>query len=288
MEMRMTTDLETALPAEIGFNFEELKNELTERLHHYNALVVTEDAIKEAKADLANLRKLREAIETRRKEVKKKCMEPYNAFEAQVKELTALIDAPVAAINGQIKAFDEQEKAKKLEEIAAAYEELVQDAVRDIIPLKRILDPKWLNKSTTMKSIHEAIATIANRTKIDVLYLESAVQPEHLTAVRAKYIETLNIDAALDHRDKLVEAEKAFKRQEEARVQRTAQRTERDSYEAVPDKNPPAAAQEPVREAPRQDEETIYLLRLEFQLSMDQANRLKKFLVDNHINYRKI
>lgn len=279
MEMRMTTDLETELPAEIGFNFDELKTELTERLHHYNNLVVTEDAIKEAKADLAKLRKLKDAIDTRRKEVKRQCMAPYNAFEAQVKELTALIDAPVAAINGQIKAFDEQEKAKKYEEISAAYTELIPEEYHDIIPLRRILDQKWLNKGTTMKSIREAISTIANRTKIDLRYIESATAPEHLTAVRAKYIETLNMDAAMDHRDALVATQQAF----------THREAERATYQTPVENAAPVADQEPVTEAPRQEQlETIYLLRLEFQLSKTQATALKDFLVRHNINHRKI
>ena len=280
MEMRMTTDLETALPAEIVFNFEELKSELTERLHHYNTLVVTEDAIKDAKTDLANLRKLKDAIETRRKDVKRQCMEPYNAFEARVKELTALIDAPVAAINGQIKTFEEQEKEKKRAEIAAAYEELVPEEYHDIIPLNRILDPKWLNKGTTMKSISEAISQIANRTKIDMLYIESATEPEHLTAVRSRYIETLNIEAALDHRDRLVATKQAFQQRE---AQRAALQTQAEE-------KPPVAVQEPVREcaAKQSSPEKLYSLRLEFHLTMDQANELKQFLAAKNINYTKI
>ena len=47
MEFIMSTDLTTALPKEIGFNFEELKAELAEKLDYYNNLVVTEDTIKE-------------------------------------------------------------------------------------------------------------------------------------------------------------------------------------------------------------------------------------------------
>ena len=280
LEMKMTTDLQTALPAEIGFNFEELKTELTERLHHYNTLVVTEDAIKEAKADLANLRKLKDAIETRRKEVKQLCMAPYNAFEAQVKELTKLIDKPVAAINDQVKSFEKLEQAKKLEEIAAAYEELVPDTLWEIIPLKRILDQKWLNKGTSMKSIREDISTIANRTKVDIMYLESAIAPEYLTAVRTKYIETLNIDAALDCRDALVAAERAFQKRE----------AQRPMYQPPVEKPAPVAVQEPVRapEAQPIPDEKMYVLRLQFQLTMNQANALKQFLADNDINYTKI
>lgn len=110
MEFIMSTDLTTALPKEIGFNFEELKAELAEKLDYYNNLVVTEDTIKEGKAEKAKLNKLREAVESKRKEIKKECMAPYTDFEAKVKELVAMIDAPVAAIDGQLKVFEEQRR----------------------------------------------------------------------------------------------------------------------------------------------------------------------------------
>ena len=289
MEMRMTTDLTTALPAEIIFNFDELKIELTERLHHYNTLVVTEDAIKEAKEDLAKLRKLKEAIENRRKEVKRMCLEPYNAFESKVKELTALIDAPVGAINGQIKSFDEQEKSKKRSEIEAAYNELVPEAFKDIIPLDRIFDPRWLNKGTTMKSIQEAITKKMQRVNADMTVLDM-VDPKYLPAVKAKYIETLDIAEALNHRDQIEAAEQAFKQQEEARQQRAAQRAAWENHAPQAEEKTPVAAQEPVREpAPQpRKEEKMYALRLEFQLTMQQADALKAFLINNHINYTKI
>lgn len=286
LEMKMTTDLQTALPAVIEFNFDELKNELEERLHHYNTLVVTEDAIQDAKSDRANLRKLREAIETRRKEVKRECERPYKAFETKVKELTALIDAPIASIDRQVKSFEEQEKEKKREEIGAAYDELVPDEFRDIIPLDRILDPKWLNKSTPMKSVRDELAAAAYRTKVDVLYLESAVAPEYLTAVRAKYVETLNIDAALYYRDALIATEQTFGRQEEAMDRRTAQRTACEAQRPQADEQPPVAVQEPARDPG--EEEKVYSLRLQFQLTMNQANALKRFLMENNINYTKI
>lgn len=279
MEMRMTTDLETALPAEIGFNFEELKAELTERLQHYNTLVVTEEAIKEAKADLAKLRKLKDAIETRRKEVKRQCMAPYNAFETQVKELTALIDAPVAAINGQVKAFEEQEKAAKQHDIETLYEELVPDTIKEIIPLNRILDPRWLNKSTTMKSIQEDIQTRVQRVNVDMTLLD-LVDPKYKAAVRAKYIETLDITTAMNHRDKLVAADLAFQQRE----------AERATFQPPIQEKPPVTAQEPDREptpTPK-TEEKLYSLRLEFQITMNQANELKRYLETTGIQYTKI
>ena len=65
-----------ALPTTIDFNFEALKLGLSQSLAKYDGLVVTEDDIKGAKDDRAKLNKLREALEAKRKEVKRECMAP--------------------------------------------------------------------------------------------------------------------------------------------------------------------------------------------------------------------
>ena len=76
---------------EIEFNFDQLKEEISVQLKRYTNMVVTEETIKLAKEDKAELNKLMKALDTRRKEVKKECMEPYEAFASKVKELTDLI-----------------------------------------------------------------------------------------------------------------------------------------------------------------------------------------------------
>ena len=114
MEFVMGNSLET-LPKTIDFNFEELKGQLAESLALYTGLVVTEDGIKGAKEDRAKLNKLREALENKRKEVKRECMAPYTDFEAKVKELVGLIDQPIAAIDAQLKAVIDRTVARWLE-----------------------------------------------------------------------------------------------------------------------------------------------------------------------------
>lgn len=288
MELRMTTDLDKALPAVIDFNFEELKSELTERLDYYNHLVVTEDAIQDGKTDRANLRKLREALETRRKEVKKQCEAPYKAFEAQVKELVALIDAPIAAIDCQVKNFEQMQRDQKQSEIETVYDELVPDYIREILPLGRILDQKWLNKSTSMKSIREAIETRVKRTNVDMALIDG-VQPQYMTAVRAKYIATLDVNLAMDERDKLMAAEQAFQQRE----------AELAAYQSPVKEAPPVPVQEPVRPNPVPNvipesdvnpvkQERLYLLKLEMHLTKNQADHLKAFLSNEGISYRNI
>ena len=57
--------------SQIDFNSDELKAQLQENLQKYEGLVVTENAIQEAKKTKADLNKFRTAIETERKRVKK-------------------------------------------------------------------------------------------------------------------------------------------------------------------------------------------------------------------------
>lgn len=264
MEFIMSTDLTTALPKEIGFNFEELKAELAEKLDYYNNLVVTEDTIKEGKAERAKLNKLREAVESKRKEIKKECMAPYTDFEAKVKELVAMIDAPVAAIDGQLKVFEEQRREEKRKAIETVYDEIVPDEIKAIMPLDRIFDQRWLNTTFKIEAVGEAIGNLADKIDDDLTVLDT-IEPEFSTAVRAKYMETLDIGAALRHKKALQDAAEAAKKREASM----------------------AVDNEKIVEQPRVQEK-LYLLRLEFHLTQPQATALKQFLSSNGIQYTKI
>ena len=139
MEFVMGNSLET-LPKTIDFNFEELKGQLAESLALYTGLVVTEDGIKGAKEDRAKLNKLREALENKRKEVKRECMAPYTDFEAKVKELVGLIDQPIAAIDAQLKEYEEkilgaEERMLVIEQ--RIYSEIVAYVARTLPQLQR-------------------------------------------------------------------------------------------------------------------------------------------------------
>ena len=215
MEFVMSTDLNTALPKVIGFNFEELKAELTARLDYYNSLVVTEDTIKEGKAERAKLSKLREAVEAKRKEVKREYMAPYTDFESKVKELVAIIDAPIAAIDGQLKAFDDLRREEKRAEIQKTYAALVPAEMQTILPLERIFDPKWLNATVKIKAVEAELAAMVQQTEDDLQVLDM-VEPEFADAVRARYMETLSIGTALRYKQTLVAAAEAAKRRAEA------------------------------------------------------------------------
>ena len=90
----------------ISLNYEELKRELAAKVEPYKGLIVTEDAIPTAKADLANIRRLMKALDDRRKEVKKEYEAPLKDFEAQIKDIISVANEAADNIDGQIKAFE--------------------------------------------------------------------------------------------------------------------------------------------------------------------------------------
>lgn len=285
LEFVMQTDLATALPAVLEFNFEDLKKALAERMELYRGLVVTEDGIKAAKQDLADLNKLREAIEAKRKEVKKACMAPYTEFEGRVKELVQLVDVPIAAIDGQLKEYEEKRRAEKRAEIAAIYEETVGE-LKGILPFERLWRDEWYNTAWSMKKIREAIVAAEGKVASDLEVL-STVESEFAEAVRLKYLEALDLNAALAERARLQERAAKLREYEEQR--RRAAEAEAAS---VPEAERAEAAAKDAGQAEAAPatgaEETVYLLRFECQLTRSQAMELSAWLKDRNISYRRI
>ena len=169
MEVILHTDIEKCLPAVIDFNFEQLKSELSEKLKFYNSLVVTENEIKSAKEDRARLNRMKTAFDEKRKEIKKQWNAPYMEFEKKAKELVALIDEPIAAIDAQTKAFEQAETDKKYALICEFYANYVNE-LKELVPLEKIINPKWPNKGTSLavieKELQESLSKIRNDIKV--------------------------------------------------------------------------------------------------------------------------
>ena len=293
MEFVMGNSLET-LPKTIDFNFEELKGQLAESLALYTGLVVTEDGIKGAKEDRAKLNKLREALENKRKEVKRECMAPYTDFEAKVKELVGLIDQPIAAIDAQLKEYEEKRRADKRAAILEIYEETVGE-LRALLPFEKLWQDTWYNTSVTMKKVREAIVAAEDKAASDLEVL-ATVESEFAEAVKIKYLEHLDLNEALMERSRLQERAKRLREYEAQRAAQAANLAEEQreaeatrGAEQTPD--PAANAAQAGTWEPgggEAVEETIYLLRFECQVTRDQAAELSRWLKERNISYRRI
>ena len=222
-------DLELAVSQDLGkitANFDEIKTALAGQLEEYKDKEFTEDKKKDAKEDLASLRKLKKSVDDRRKEVKKVYMKPYDDFEAKVKELIGLIDEPIKLIDYQVKSFEANRVKARKEEIKKVYEELVPDELQDYIPLERIYGPKWDNTTTTMKSIKTEISSKVSSTNADIAAIKAMRSEKEDTALNL-YMENNNLAIAIKYLSEY-ENEKAeiLRKQEAEEVERREQELE--------------------------------------------------------------
>lgn len=146
----------TEKSGEIVFeNFDEIKEALAEQMSVYKSLEITEEGKQTAKKDVATLRKIRKAIDDRRKEVKKSFLQPYEQFEAKVKELTGLIDEPVNMISDKLTEFEEKRIAEKKNRINELWKENCKIPGAEI---SVFCDPSWENATTSESTIISAIS----------------------------------------------------------------------------------------------------------------------------------
>lgn len=283
MELRINT---WKSPEVIDFNFEELKEEITNKSALYKNMVYTDETIKDAKSDRALLNKFKTALEDKRKEVKKQCLEPYNQFEKQIKELVAIIDEPVKLIGEQITEFEDREKAEKHEQIIELFNKA---GFQSFVTLEQIYDPKWLNKSVSLKSIEEELTNTVYRIGHDVTTINSL--KEYSFEALEHYKKTLDLASAiaegqrladiqkrkLEHEAELKAREELAKKQAEERAKAEAEANLHEELEEV--------AQEEPQQAVGVKRQWIKFVAL---LSKDDALALKEFCDNRGIEIKSI
>ncbi len=290
---------EVSIPKNITFNYEELKQELTDKVSMYESLVYTDENIKEAKADRANLNKLKKALNDERIRREKEYMQPFNDFKSKINEIISIIDKPVQLIDKQIKTYDEKLKADKENEIMEYWQsEVDADHIPDGMTIDAIFDTKWLNASVSMKVVKEAINTAVDKFKTDMETLSNL--PEFGFEAQQVYINTLDINKALAEGQRMAKIAKAKaekerlekeKAEEEKRVKAEAEAKKQEEFiPPVVDEEFDSKAfstnnntEDSVEEAATKEWVSFKCL-----LSIEDAQALGEFLKNRNIKFEQI
>lgn len=273
MELRIN---EVSFPEAIEFNFDEIKQELATKVEHYKGLVYTDDQIKEAKADVASLRKFTKALSDERIKVKKQCLKPYEAFEAKVAELTAIVNEPILLIDKQVKEYDELKKQEKQDAIVAFFNSC---EAPEWLHISKIMNEKWLNASTSMKSIQEDIIARIEQIKTDLDTLSNL--PEFGFEASEVYKNTLDINKALNEGKKLAEIQRKKAEFEATQAAKLAEQM----AEAKKQEPQPQPAKDDFMNPPEPLKQCI---RFQAMLSTEDALALKAFFESRNIEYKPI
>lgn len=192
--------------APIQANLEQIKEYVLGVVDKYQNASYTDEQMKLAKADRAELRHLKEDIDTKRKQVKAAWNAPYLAFETQIKEITALIDEPVALIDGQIKDWEERRKADRREKLEGVFNQF--NPFGELLHFENVVEPEMLKMSTTDSKATTLLTRKLEKITGEMAQLESVVDPHFRTECVAHYTQTLNMAEAILHANTL-KAEKA-------------------------------------------------------------------------------
>ena len=152
----------------IEINFEELKQQLKDRISIYDNLELNEDNIKVINDSKRDLKKLFDAVEIKRKELKKALAEPYNQLEAKIKELETLINEPLNKADSFLKEIEERRKENKKKEIEEYFKKVNNN---EYIKFEDIFTSDMLNKTKTMKEIKSIIDSFVKKVENDLLVI---------------------------------------------------------------------------------------------------------------------
>ena len=262
----------------VKFNYEELKASLSEKVENYKNLVYTDENIKLAKTDRANLNKLSKAINDEKIRVKNLLLEPYTTFENQCKDLIAIVDEAVKNVDSQIKAYGQNIKDEKLKEIMNFFIENVGE-YEQLIDFDKIYNEKWLNATYKMDQIQKDLLHIFAKTKTDLSVIDTQFTDENINKqVKMSYFNNIAdvnvLTLAILDGNKIIENNKKIEelQQKEENSQNVTKSTEN------------------ITNCPQNVTESEELQQLDFRVFVTQRQKfaLKEFLKTNNIKFGPI
>ena len=168
----------------------------------------------EQKAKLNNLaKKMNEARIAYEKEWNK----PFAEFKELVNDSVSLIKGVSGQLDVIVKEFDNKEKEAKKAEIADIWK--VYEF--NLVPLEKIFNEKWLNKTYKAKQIHDDIAHIIDRITGDLQSIEQF--GEDTATLKELYLTNLDLQATLRRGAELRENRKRLAEEEAKKAQIKAQ-----------------------------------------------------------------
>lgn len=199
----------------------QLRDHVAEALERYTPENYSEDNVDQAKSDRAILNKAAKELNDRRIQLERDWNAPLQEFKIIIGDTVKMISDGSAKIDAVVKGVESKAKAEK----RAAIEELWDRKGITLLPLSKLWDDKWLNKTKRLPAIEKEIGEklLKIEAELDTL---AAVDTEDGDVLRAYYLDCLDLQhtlaysATLKNNRQRLQEEQA-RRQAEAEAQAT-------------------------------------------------------------------
>lgn len=199
-------------------NAKQIRDIVMANLPKYDISNYTDDNIDQAKRDKASLNKAAKALNSKRLEIEKEFMKPFGEFKEVVNETVKLIGECSAKIDTVVKQNEQQYKEKKKANIKIYFDGMNTN----LVDFNKVFRSKWLNKSSSMKSVCSDIDAIFAKVENELSTLKGF--GEDFDVLRIYYMDTLNITSTIQYANRLKEQRERAKAAEEARIKAEQER----------------------------------------------------------------
>lgn len=196
-------------------------------LERYTPENYSEDNVEQAKADRAILNKAAKELNDRRIQIEREWNAPLQEFKGIVGDTVKMISEGSAKIDAVVKGVESRAKAEK----RAAIEELWEKKGITLLPLSKLWDDRWLNKTKRLPAVEKEIGEklLKIEAELDTL---AAVDTEDGDVLRAYYLDCLDLQRTLAYSATL-KANRQRLQEEQARRQAEAEaQATREAYVA--------------------------------------------------------
>jgi len=265
-------------------NIDALEALVEQKLQDYTPTNYVGDA-ESAKKDRAVLNKSADALKRARIDIIAELMKPYDDFTARCKALEKKIGMASSELDEIVKAKEQSEKDAKMALISELWR------IRfDLFGVEKIMNPKWLNKTYTQKTIEADMDALVAKIYGDLKIIERLEDAELLKTL---YMESLDIGIVMARADEMKRNREIVQKEAQERAEReTDKRLDEqmaDAVESLENAQKTESVLDLVSGAMEQKVEPIksdYILS--FKANDSQLAMLKIFLTENKITYDSI
>ena len=230
--------VERQVPGELVTNALAIKAFVEERLKDFEPGKYLD--IDQAKKDRAVLNAASKELNNKRLELERQFMAPFEEFKKVIRETTGLIDEASRKIDAIVKAAEDEEREIKRKEIEKMYNEIGLD----VVPLAKIFDQRWLNRTKKLSEVAEEIADRKIKIQNDLKVINSLPDKDE---VLAYYLDTLDISGAMSLAQRLkenLERAKALEQERQKAIEQERQKAiEQERQKAIEQERQNAAEQ---------------------------------------------
>lgn len=172
----------TQLPSVELTGYDELKELASQLASEMKQVTVTEDNVVASKKMVAQVRKRYSELDNQRKEAKKQLLAPLAESTEQLKELDSILKDGEHAVRTQISRIEQEAKEERKKVLENEFNRLADyyDLI-SAVTFDKVLDMKWLNKSTSEKRAKEELQDKINSIMKDYRLILSMVPDEDKT-----------------------------------------------------------------------------------------------------------